>query len=345
MARTLERPQLPALARGFALLGSGGGGTTTMLELMLGRSRGWPIAIAGPEELDPTTPCLAAAFVGSTILLGERLPGDAPFEPLVHAVERWLGIRVPAVCSLEGGGLNGLVPLTFAPDRIVVDADCTGRAVPGLDQISLFVDRLPGIVAACDTGAGGAMLVSTDRAIDAERVIRSAIIQAGGAGGAVFAGFTVGDLIEHAIPGHLDVALRLGSAYLSSAHWPPAALAGALGGRLLGHGRITSVDTDDRDPFVRTVELAGVNGEVHRIVSRTETLAFMTDGRLEASAPTVIALLDAVSREILEVTDLTLARHIVAIELPGPAWWHASPHRLRRVQPSAYGLTELDAIT
>ena len=345
MAKILERAQLRALARGYALLGSGGGGTTTMLELMLGRSPAWPIALAGPEELDPATPCLAAAFVGSTILLSERLPGDGPFEPLVSAAEHWLGTRIPAVCSLEGGGLNGLVPLTFAPERTVVDADCTGRAVPGLDQVSLFVDRLPGVVVACDTGAGGAMLIKTDRPVDAERVIRSAIIQAGGAGGAVFAGFTVGDLVEHAIPGNLDRALQLGSAYLSSAHRGPADLARALGGRLLGHGRVTAVDTDAVDPFVRSIELTGVNGEVHRIVTRTETLAFMTDGRLEASAPGVIAVLDAVSREILEVTDMTPARHLLVIELPAPPWWTASPHRLQRVLPSAYGLSELDPLT
>ncbi|MDQ4502308.1 DUF917 family protein [Sinomonas sp. ASV322] len=342
MPTVLDRSQLPALARGFSLLGSGGGGTTTMLELMLGRAAAWPISVEDPQDLDPSTPCLGAAFVGSTMLLGERLPGDAPFAPLIAAVERWLGQRIPAVCSLEGGGLNGLVPLAFAGERVVVDADCTGRAVPGLDQMSLFVDRVPGVVVACDTGAGGVMLVSTPRAIDAERIIRSAIIQAGGTGGAVFAGFTVGDLLEHAILGNLRRALSLGQAYAASAQMPLHQLAAALGGRLLGHGRITAVEPDARDPHVKCIELAGARGEVQRIVARSETLAFLTDGRLEASAPAVIAVLDAVSREVLEVTDLTFARPVAAIELPAPPWWAAEPTRLRKVVPSAYGLDELD---
>ena len=178
------------------------------------------------------------------MILGERLPGEAPFAALVAAAERWLGERVPVVCSVEGGGLNGLVPLTFAGERTVVDADLTGRAVPGLDQMSLLVDRLPGVVATCDTGAGGVMLVQTDRPADLERVIRSAIIQAGGVGGTVFAGFTVGDLAEHAVHGSTARALELGTAFAETATASLPTLAAALGGRLLGQGRITAVEPD-----------------------------------------------------------------------------------------------------
>ncbi|WP_396652569.1 DUF917 family protein [Microbacterium sp. Se5.02b] len=75
-----------------------------MLELMLGASDEWPIEVADASSLDPSTPCLGVAFVGSTMLLGERMPGAAPFASLLAAVERWLGHPVPVVCSLEGGG-------------------------------------------------------------------------------------------------------------------------------------------------------------------------------------------------------------------------------------------------
>lgn len=71
----LQRDDLTALARGYALLGSGGGGSTTMLELMLAGAEGWPIEVSPISALDPSTPCLGVAFVGSTMLLEERLPG------------------------------------------------------------------------------------------------------------------------------------------------------------------------------------------------------------------------------------------------------------------------------
>ncbi|MCZ4299945.1 DUF917 family protein [Microbacterium oxydans] len=339
----LQRDDLTALARGYSLLGSGGGGSTTMLELMLAGSDREPIEISPISSLDPRTPCLGVAFVGSTMLLGERLPGADPFARLLAAVERWIGHPVPAVCSLEGGGMNGLAPLTLAGSHLVVDADCTGRAVPGLDQMSLFVDRVPGLVFACDTGAGGVALVEAHRAIDAERVVRSAIIQAGGVGCAVLGGFTVGDLHEHAIGGHLAHALELGRAYLASAGAPLPLLADALGGELLAEGRIVSVAASPQDPHVNAVEISGLGGAVHRVVSRSETLAVLTDGLLVASAPTIIVVVDAVSREILEVTELRLARNVAVFSIPAPAWWNARPERRAKVLPSAYGLDDLDA--
>lgn len=339
----LQRDDLTALARGYSLLGSGGGGSTTMLELMLAGSDQGPIEICPISSLDPRTPCLGVAFVGSTMLLGERLPGADPFARLLAAVERWIGHPVPAVCSLEGGGMNGLAPLTLAGSHIVVDADCTGRAVPGLDQMSLFVDRVPGLVFACDTGAGGVALVEAHRAIDAERVVRSAIIQAGGVGCAVLGGFTVGDLREHAIGGHLAHALELGRAYLASAGAPLPLLADALGGELLAEGRIVSVAASPQDPHVNAVEISGLGGAVHRLVSRSETLAVLTDGLLVASAPTIIVVVDAVSREILEVTELRLARNVAVVAIPAPAWWNERAERRAKVLPSAYGLDDLDA--
>lgn len=342
MVRILEHAQLSAIARGFSLLGSGGGGTTTLLELALADASVWPITVYDLADLDPALPCLGAAFVGSTMLLGERLPGEAPFAPLIHAAERWLGERIPIVCSLEGGGLNGLTSLLLAGEYVVVDADLTGRAVPDLDQMSLLVDRVPGVFATCDTSVGGVVLVQTDRPIDLERVIRSAVIQAGGTGGAVFAGFTVGDLVEHAVPGGIGRALELGTAFEAAVSAPLSELAKVLGGRVLGHGRIMAIELDERDPHVSAVEVRGSAGQIHRIITRSEALAFLTDGQVEASAPAIIVMLDAVSHNILQVTDLTMARNISIIELPAPEWWSGSAERLSHVVPSAYGLAGLD---
>ncbi|WP_136057179.1 DUF917 domain-containing protein [Microbacterium sp. K24] len=342
MPVTLDLDSLPALATGFALLGSGGGGGTTMLELVLRDSPDWPITLYDVDELDPDLPCLGAGFVGSTILLGERLIADDPFARLIAAAERWLGHRVPVVCSLEGGGLNGLASFTLAGERMIVDADLTGRAVPALDQMSLLVDGVPNVIVTCDTGAGGVALVETDRAVDVERIVRAATVQAGGAGGMVFAGFTVGDLREHAIIGNAAHALKLGKAFLAAENGPLDELAGALDGRLLAEGRITAIEIDERDPHVTVFGIEGSAGEVHRLVARSESLALMTDGRLEAAAPDLVVVLDAISRDILEVPHLSMGRYVAVAHLDGPAWWSRSAERLRHVVPSAYGLDELD---
>ena len=90
------------------------------------------------------------------------------------------------------------------------------------------------------------------------------------------------------------------------------------------------------------MEIAGAGGTVHRVITRSETLAVVSDGQVVAAAPTVIVVVDAISREVLEVTELSLARTVAVFAIPAPAWWIASPGRVEHVRPSAYGLAELD---
>jgi DUF917 family protein len=342
MATTIEQAQLSELARGFSLLGSGGGGSTDLLELMLADAPDWPVTLHAPDELDPATPCLAAAFVGSTYLLTERIPDLDPFGSLIEAAERWTGVRAGAVCSLEAAGLNGLSPMLLAGDRSFVDADFMGRALPRVDQLSLFVDSVPGTVTVCSSGADGIVLVATDRAADVEQVVRGAVVQAGGVGPIVVAGFTVGDLREHAILGNHRRALELGSAFEAAASAPLPELAARLGGRMLGNGRVTDVEASPTDPHASTIELTDDRGEISRIIARSEFLAFMRNGVVEAATPEIIVTLDSISRDILLVDGVAASRHVAVIALPAPEWWMARPERLARVAPAAFGLDGLE---
>ena len=344
MVRTLERHELTTLGRGYGVLGSGGGGTTTMWQLVLADSPLWPFTIHGVDDLPADTPCVAVAFGGSTLLLGERIPGDAPFAALVDAAERWTGVRPRAVCALEGAGLNGLSPFSLADELAVVDADLMGRALPGLDQLTLFVDRVPGTVTICSTGADGVVVIDTGRAADVEKLARSAIVQAGGMSAVLVAGFTVGDLREHAVTGGLDRAMRLGRAFEHTGRAPSSLseLADSLGARLLGVGRVVTVETTPDDPFASTIEIRADDGALLRVIARSETLAFMRDGTVEAITPEIIVTVDSISRAVLQVDGFTAARHVAVFALPAPAWWTMTPERLAAVSASAYGLSGLD---
>lgn len=337
---TLGRDRLPALARGFSLLGSGGGGMTTMLELMVQDSPVWPLTLRPADAFDPATPCVAVAFAGSTYLLAERLPGADVFGPLVAAAERWTGVRAAAVCALEGAGMNGLTPILLADRLPLVDADLMGRALPRLDQVSLLIDALPGVVAVCDTG-GGVVVIDTRRPADVESQVRSAIVQAGGGGAVLIAGFTVGDLVEHAILGSFARALELGE---RSADRSLAAdeLAAAVGGRPLGSGRVSAIAPLPDDPYVSAIQLDGDDGALLRLVARSEFLAVVRDGETTAASPEIIVALDSLSGEVLQVDGVTLARHVSVLALPAPAWWTASPERLRQVTPAGFGLAGLE---
>lgn len=343
MPLTLHVGDLPALARGFALLGSGGGGSPHVARLVLGRSGTWPIEVYAVEELDRDTPCVAVAYVGSTLLLEERLPDEAPFADAISAVERWLGVHGSVVCSVEGAGLNGLAPLQLAGQRTLVDADGMGRAFPDLDQISLLVDELPDLVAATPTGAGGVALVHGARAEDLERVLRTATSCNGGWAGLAVGGFRVGDLVEHAITGGIQRAHALGRTHLGVEHRPPAAMAGALGGTLLGVGRLVAGDPEHAGQDVRAHEVRTDTGDVLRLVARSEFIAVVRNGVVAAASPTIIVVLDALSRSPLEVDELAPGKDVIVLGLPAPAWWEADPHRLGRARPGRWGVDGLEA--
>ena len=341
MVTTLQRDDLTTLGRGFRALGSGGGGSTTLWELMLSQRPAWSARVFAVAELDPATPCVAVSFAGSTLLLDERPPGENPFDELIAAAERWTGTPAHAVCWMEGAGLNGLSPFAVSGDRALVDADLMGRALPLLEQTTLLVDRIPGVVTVSESGAGGLVVIDTRRAADTEAVVRSAIVQAGGAAAVVMAGFTVGDLAEHAITGGMAWAYQLGRALADTRISLPE-LADRWGARLLGVGQITAVASAPNDSFVSSIEIRGDDGGYLHMVARSESLAFMRDGIVEAATPDILVTIDSRTREVLQVMDLLVTRHVAVFGLVAPSWWKSTPERLRQVSPTRYGLPELE---
>lgn len=342
MALTLTAGDLPLLAAGASFFGSGGGGSPTLTELMVRPVFASPVQAVLPGELDPDTPCFAAAFAGSTMLLNERLPGADAFGPLVTVAERWMGRRLEAVCSFEAGGMNALTPFLFAHDRIIIDADCSGRAVPTLDRTSIYINETPGLFAVCSTGAGGVSLLQSRRAEDVDQLLRAAMVQSGGAGAVIFAGFTARDLTTDSLHGHLAHSLEIGAALASTRSESVELLAARLGARLVGHGRVLALTQDARDPHVHAAEIGGMDGAVIRLVSRSEHLAVLVDGEPIAAAPDYIVAIDALSRELIEVTDLHVNRHVALLTLPADQWWRAAPGRADRLFPSSYGIHGLD---
>lgn len=343
MPLTLERADLPALVLGFALLGSGGGGPPHVVALML-QNAAWPLTVARVAEVDRSTPCVAVAYIGSTLILKERLPGLAPFTAAINAIERWLGAGGAAVCTLEGAGVNGLAALQLAGHRQVLDADCMGRALPDLDQITLLVDRLPGLVAAAPTGDGGVTLVHDAAPRDIERVLRTALECNGGWAAMALGGFSVGDLYEHAIPDSMTRALQLGRSMRQAMTGEPETLTRSVGGTLLGAGRVVGLCHEPDAAGVVTYELRTERGDVVRLVSRSEHIGVLRNGAVVASSPTIIVALDATTRAPLEVDEVAIGKDLVLFALPAPRWWAADARRLSEARPSRWGLEGLDGV-
>lgn len=344
MPGLIERKDLAALIRGTALLGGGGGGDPQLLGQFTDAATPWPVQLFNVTELDPDLPCLAVGIGGSTLLLGERLPDTHPFDLAIEAVQRWTGERAEAVCAIQIGGINGLVPLPLTTQRHVVDADLMGRALSSVDQFALFAEGLPGLVLAAATGGSGVLLHSEPRAEDAEHILRAAFESAGGWSGAVLGGFRVGDLAGHAIPGSVSRAITLGAASLAATPHDPESLARDLGAQLLGTGRVHAVEHDVADHRCLSLDIRCRTGDVLRLIAGSEYQACLCNGEPLALAPTIISVVDAASGHPVTAETISSGRRVHVLSLAAPEFWTGEDHRMQRVGPTRYGLEDLQVI-
>jgi DUF917 family protein len=122
----------------------------------------------------------------------------------------------------------------------------------------------------------------------------------------------------------------------------PREIADAVGGDLLGTGRVVDTRHEPGGAGAHSFEMRSVDGDVLRLVARSEFIALMRNGAVAASSPTVIAVLDATTRASLEVDEVATGKDVIVLGLPAPGWWSAEPHRVELALPSRWGLTGLD---
>jgi DUF917 family protein len=138
MTWQLGPEDLPDLARGAALLGTGGGGDPHIGRLMVEaamRAHG-PVTVLDPDEVADDAFVIPTAMMGAPTVMVEKIPrGDEAVRAL-RTLEAHLGRTADATMPIECGGINSMIPLVVAATAglPVVDADGMGRAFPELQM-------------------------------------------------------------------------------------------------------------------------------------------------------------------------------------------------------------------
>ncbi|WIE75008.1 DUF917 domain-containing protein [Curtobacterium sp. MCSS17_007] len=337
----LRADDVDDFARGTALLGCGGGGQVDHMAHALRRALGGGRVPVVPVD-GGVRSVVAVGLVGSTTVLEEKTPSGRELPDALAAVERWTGRRADAVVAAQIGGVTGpAAALTaLAAGLPLVDADLVGRATPRLDQLSLFVDRMPAVTAAAVTSSGLRIVVDAPDPRDLETVWREAVSHSGG-----WAAFAVGPvdadvLADRCITGSVDRALRAGRAVAAATdvHALASAVAGA---RVVTTGRVLDVQRGgDAVAFVHGSMAIrdAVSGAVVRIEAGSEWVHCLVDGEPVASTPSCIVVVDARSLRPVATDRARVGDELAVLVLPGAPWWWASPHRTTRVSPRAFGI-------
>jgi uncharacterized protein len=344
MKRLLDEPALRSLARGCAVLGTGGGGDPHI---------GLLLALQALEEVGPTElvyfddlpddalimPC---GMVGAPTVHIEKIENGGEGAVLRDQLEQLTGRKVAALMPAEIGGSNGLLPLCWA-GRMglpVVDADGMGRAFPEIPQVTMHlagINPSPGVM----TDERGNVLVF--HAISGawmERLERSAAVEFGGAGAAAEYIMTVGQARGATVPGTFTLAIRIGDALTAAAGDPIAALVAVTGGFPLLSGKVTDVERRTTKGFVRgSVVVEGLGddaGRLLRLEIQNENLVALEQGRVFASVPDLITVLDSETADAIPTERVRYGQRVTVIAMRCAPIWR-TPFGLEMAGPRAFG--------
>lgn len=345
--RQITFEQLDAIAIGAAVLGTGGGGDPYIGTLLAkaALTETGPVTVLDPDEVPDDAVCAMSAVMGAPTVLVEKLPGGQEQFRAFEALQATLGRRFTHVICAEVGGLNSTLPIVAAARTglPLIDCDAMGRAFP---EIQMSTPTLYGVRAA-------PMAMADDKgnsvAVDAidnhwtERIARSVAIDMGAAAFISLFVQTGAQVKKAMIPGTLALAEAIGRAVQTARRDkadPIAAILGVTSGHRLFEGKITDVERRTVAGFARgrlSMEGTGSDRGSNLIVEfQNENLVAFRNGRLIASVPDLITMLEADSGEPITTEQLRYGQRAVAIGMPCDGRWRTDAG-LELVGPRYFG--------
>ncbi|MEV0662609.1 DUF917 domain-containing protein [Actinomadura luteofluorescens] len=334
---------VPALARGCAILGTGGGGDveTGSLTAVRAIDEFGEVPLIPLSEVPDDSLVLPLSGIGAPTVAHEMLMSGE--EPLLirDEVERILGRPVAAVMACEIGGSNGVGPVGWAA-RLglpLVDADGMGRAFPEVQMVAMYVAGRPvNIVVLADVQGN----VTTVRPVDglwSERISRAVCVASGAS--ALMADYVLtgaqarGAVIE----GTVTAALAIGRAVRDGSD-PLGSLCSTLDATVLIGGKVVDVERRTGGGFVRgslVVDGTGDDrGRLLRVEIQNENLIALEDGRPRACVPDLITVVDAQTAGAISTESLRYGQRVAVLSWPCAPIWRTE-RGLATAGPRAFG--------
>lgn len=334
---------LPALARGCGILGTGGGGEveTGTLEAARAISEYGDVPVILLSEVPADGLILPLSGIGAPTVAHEMLMSGE--EPVLIAaeVERLLGRRVAAVMSSEIGGSNGVGPVAWAARLGVplVDADSMGRAFPEVQMVSQYVAGLSvNLVVLADVQGN----LTTLRPVDglwSERIARAVTVACGMSCLMADYVLTGAEAKGAVIEGTVTLAMSIGRTVLASPE-PVAALREVMNAKTLINGKVVDVERRTSGGFVRgslIVEGTGEDrGRLLRVEIQNENLVAFEDGELRACVPDLITVVDTQTADAISTESLRYGQRVTVLSWPCDPIWRTE-RGLATAGPRAFG--------
>ena len=343
---------LAPLSLGAAILGTGGGGDPTIGRLALQRqiARHGPPLVISLDSLDDDAFVIPIGMSGSPAVALEKLISESFADSVLRRYERLMGRAVDAVIPFEIGGVNSLIPLltACATGLPVIDADGMGRAFPSLERTSFAISGVSHFPLVIINERSETVIVEAPTPLRGEQIIRTALVELGGA--CVSAKYPMsGRQVKHsAIAGSLSHAAGLGRAVLAARADKADPFAAILSfltrqsppvyGRVLVEGKITDISRDMVGGYnIGAGSLDKDDGDRIDFSFQNEFLVLRRNRILLAVVPDLICFLDRETAEPITCETLRYGQRVTVIGVRAAAPFRTSAG-LAAAGPRSFGL-------
>jgi uncharacterized protein len=344
MKRLLDDQSLPALARGCAVLGAGGGGDTYLALLQALQAIGdfGPVPLVDLDELADDSLIMPCGGIGAPTVSIEKIENGGEGERLRDQMEALTGRRVAALMAGEIGGGNGLVPIAWAARMglPVADADGMGRAFPEVFQMTMHLAGISPSPAVMTDERGNPAVFQTVSGQWMERLERAAAVEFGGMASSTEYTLTAAQARGATVRNSVSLGIRIGEAVSNSRGSPVDALIAEVGGYRLITGKIVDVERRTTSGFVRgSVVIEGLAADADRLLRlelQNENLVALERGRVLASVPDLITVVDSETAEAIGTERISYGQRVTVIAFAcDPVWRTAKGVAL--TGPRAFG--------
>ncbi|MGB9662172.1 MAG: DUF917 domain-containing protein [Moorellaceae bacterium] len=346
----IDERWIQPLLYGGIFLGSGGGGKTKVMALLLQEllSLKGAVKLIPFADLEPEGRYAAVGLMGSPELAEENLPTGHEGVRALEQLKSLTGEEFSALVTVEGAGVNILYPLLVArrAGLPLVDADAMGRAFPELQMTTFHFAQLTGTPLVLIDSRGQEHIFAEEDNFLLELNTRRAVGEGGGVG--FFAGFpTKGSVLKRILLPHtISFAAELGRVFLNPGSYAQLleelilVTKNSLYGSAieLFTGFIQDIGKIETLKW-RTITLRGSGvyaDEEFKILIQNENLIAYRNNRVAAMVPDLISLVDMDTLKPLNNNEVTPGMEVAVIGLPAPV--HLKTKKaLNVVGPQCFG--------
>ena len=347
--RKLGKAEIDDIARGAALLGAGGGGDPYIGKLVAYGAIDdcGPVTLLDPEEVPDDALIVPFAMMGAPTVLCEKIIGGSEYKALFDIVSNHFGKKVYATMPMEAGGLNSMFPIAAAA-RLglpLVDCDGMGRAFPELQMVTFTIGGVSASPMALADEKGNTVIFETITNKWTEELARAVTMSCGGSVAVALYCLTGAQLKDFGVIGIVTRSEKLGAALRTVKKavdkTPEEQFLEFSEGIKIFKGKIADVLRETKGAFnYGKVVLEGIGeckGRTAQVVFQNENLSAEVDGKIMATVPDLICLVDMDTFIPVPTDALKYGKRVMVVGLKCFEMWR-SKEGLELVGPGYFGI-------